>query len=88
MEQLTIRGFSKELQEALQSTAKKRGISLNKAALFLMRRGAGLRSPEESHLVVGNSLDAYFGTMSKEDADAVERAADALDSVPDEAFWK
>lgn len=88
MIQLTIRGFSPELEKAIRATAKNRGLSMNKAALYLMRRGAGLRSPDEESLVIGDALDAYFGSMSQEDADNVQIAVEALDEVTDGDIWK
>jgi hypothetical protein len=87
MNQLTIRGFSPELEKALRRTTKRRGISLNKAALLLLRQGAGLRAPEEDPLVIGDSLDVYFGSMSGEDAEAVTQAVKTLDRTRDEEFW-
>lgn len=42
MKQLTIRGFDDELSERIRREAEEEGISLSKAALRLLRRGAGL----------------------------------------------
>ena len=88
MNQLTIRGYSEELEKALRTTAKNRGISLNKAALYLMRQGAGLRSSEDVPNVIGDALDAYFGSLDREEADIIEITTRDLDRVHDEEFWK
>ena len=88
MNQLTIRGFTEELEKALRTTAKNRGISLNKAALYLIRRGAGLRTSEEFPNVIGDALDAYFGSLDREEADIIQRTTRDLDRVHDEEFWK
>ena len=42
MKQLTIRGFDEDLDRAIRQLARRDGISLNRAALKLLRRGAGL----------------------------------------------
>ncbi len=42
VKQLTLRGFDEELKGRLEELARVHSISLNRAALLLMRRGAGL----------------------------------------------
>ena len=42
MHQLTVHGFDDELSAAVRRLAKREGISLNQAALKLLRKGAGL----------------------------------------------
>jgi hypothetical protein len=66
MEQLTVRGFQKDLKEALVTLAETEGLSLNRAALELMRRGAGL-SGEVKPRTINHDLDEFFGTMSHEE---------------------
>ena len=87
MQQLTIRGFDKELQRKIQELARRRNLSLNKAALELMRQGAGLGENLASANVVGASLDDFIGTWSE------SREGELLDSVSvfeeiDESFWE
>ncbi len=38
MNQLTVRGFDKDLQRCLREFARRQGVSLNRAAVTLMRR--------------------------------------------------
>ena len=57
MKQLTIRGFDKRLEREIRELAAREGVSLNKAVLRLLRRGAGLKEPESALDVVGASLD-------------------------------
>ena len=45
--QLTVRGFDDELSAAMQGLARREGISLNQAALRLLRKGAGLTDSEK-----------------------------------------
>ena len=87
MKQLTIRGFERELALRLRATARRQDISLNKAALYLMRKGAGLRTPDEGPMVVGDSLDAYIGRWTEEEENELGTSIVELDRV-DEGFWR
>jgi hypothetical protein len=57
MEQLTLRSFDKHLEQQLRQIALREHISLNKAALKLIRRGAGLDTEVPETNVIGNRLD-------------------------------
>ena len=87
MKQLTIRGFDKQLQRKIEELARSRSVSLNKAALELMRKGAGLLEGRARHDVVGDRLDDFIGSWSE------PREREFLDAVSDlervdEAFWR
>lgn len=60
--QLTARGFDDEVDRAIRRLAERESISLNKAAIRLLRRGAGLEPG-----TIGASLDHLAGTWSEED---------------------
>jgi hypothetical protein len=86
MQQLSLRGFDKELERRLREVARREHLSLNKAALLLMRRGAGLLEAPESAGTVGSTLDAFVGKWS------VEQERELLDSIAacetlDESLW-
>ena len=87
MHQLTVRGFDLELEHRLQETARRRGVSLNKAALWLMRRGAGLDEPRTDDAVIGNALDEFSGTMTVEEARLVLEAVEDFERI-DEEIWR
>jgi hypothetical protein len=72
MTQLTLRGFGRELEQALRRLAKEDGISLNQAALILLRKGAGLSGGVPR--LLGSVVDEFSGTLSDEDATAVEKS--------------
>ena len=74
MRQLTIRGIDSDLSVALGSVADRDGISLSKAALKLLRKGAGL--PDAPAAGQTSSLNRFVGTMSVEDAEAVDAAVE------------
>ena len=87
MKQLTIRGFDDELERRLREIAGEEGISLNKAALKLLRRGAGLQTEGAAPDVVGRSLDMFIGTWSAEQEEELLEAVQVFDQI-DESFWK
>ncbi len=84
--QLTIRGFDGELELRLRRLAREREISLNKAALVLIRRGAGLEAPSAGPDVVGGSLDHLMGVWSEDEAAEFREATRDFDRI-DESLW-
>ena len=87
MHQLTIRGFDDELARKVRQLAAREGISLNRAVMRLLRRGAGLGDSPDRVDIVGASLDHLIGTWSQEEAEQMNRALADLSSV-DEAMWE
>ena len=85
MNQLTIRGFDAELATYIQDLARREGISLNRAVMRLIRRGANLDLDDAD--VVGSSLDHLMGTWSAEEADRIDQALVDFSRI-DEAMWK
>jgi hypothetical protein len=86
MKQLTIRGFDERLERRLRELAKEQQISLNRAALSLMRRGAGLADRRESTDTVGSTLDKFIGVWSDEDEGEFLRALEPLEQI-DPELW-
>ena len=87
MKQLTVRGFDDELSSAIQGLAQREGISLNKAALRLLRKGAGLADGSEGRGKIGSSLDHFFGSWTQEQADELNEALKDFEEI-DEEMWK
>ena len=87
MNQLTVRGFGDELGESIRRMAQREGISLNQAALKLLRKGAGLSDGQRSENAIGDSLDDLFGTWTAEEADEFNAALEVFETV-DESAWK
>ena len=79
MTQLTVRGFDPELERELRKVAKREHLSLNQAALRLMRKGAGLGKGLSAP--IGDALDAFVGCVSADDSDAVDAAVRAADAA-------
>ena len=87
MKQLTIRGFEDDLVIRIRELAKREGISLNRAVLRLIRKGAGLSSPGVAPDTIGSALDAHFGTWSDAEADEFEATLRDFDQI-DESLWR
>ena len=86
MQQLTIRGFGKKLEEKIRNLAKEKDISLNKAAVRLLRRGAGVDDTSASEEVIGSSLDHLAGTWSAEEAELMKRVEEDFERI-DPELW-
>ncbi len=83
--QLTLRGLDRRLQTEIRDLAQRERISLNKAALRLLRQGAGLGPPERIDRV-GNSLDHLIGTWSSKQADELLASIQACEQI-DAELW-
>ena len=86
MEQLTVRGLGDDLIGVIRRLANRDGTSLNRAAVKLLRRGAGLEAGPRAD-TVGSSLDHLIGTWSDVEADEMERALKHFETI-DEAMWE
>ena len=86
MNQLTIRGIDDALESRIQQLAHQEGISLNRAVMKLLRRGAGLAERGGSANTIGTALDHLIGTWTAEEASETEQALEDLSQV-DEAMW-
>ena len=82
-----IRGFDDELSRRIESLAQREGISLNRAVLRLLRKGAGLGEGASRANVVGSSLDHLIGTWDDQQAKEIERAVADFETI-DESMWQ
>ena len=87
MKQLTVRGFDEELSAGIRRLAKREGISLNQAALRLLRKGAGMSEDTGNANAVSSSLDHLIGTWTQTEVDEMNAALEQFETV-DEALWK
>jgi hypothetical protein len=87
MTHLSLRGFDKELERRLRELARRENVSLNEAALLLLRRGAGLNEADQSSASVGDALDRFIGSWSAADERRLLKSIAACETV-DEALWK
>ena len=79
MKQLTLRGFDHDVERTLQKVAEQHGISLNKAALLLLREGAGLSKGAADK--VGNSLDHLAGSWPEDEAEAFLESLEVFETI-------
>lgn len=86
MKQLSLRGFDTELQHRLQKLAQQRGLSLNKAVLLLLRKGAGLEEDQKGGRVVGDSLDHLIGRWSEKEEKEFLARVEAFERI-DAGLW-
>ena len=86
MEQLTVRGFGHDLSAAIRRLAAKEQVSLNQAALRLLRRGAGLSDGAGQSDTVGSSLDHLIGSWSQAEVEELDAAFKAFETI-DKAAW-
>ena len=87
MKQLTVRGFAEDIERAIRQLARRDGISLNRAALNLLQRGAGLPDGQGDGRNIGDALDDLFGSWTQQEAAQFDRALEHFESV-DESDWK
>ena len=85
MRQLTIRGIDSDLSVAVESVARRDGISTSEAALKMLRKGAGL--PDVPLTGASASLARFAGSMTAEDADAVDVAVEEAFETIDASKW-
>lgn len=86
MNQLTLRGLDSELEQYVRHMAATEHMSLNKAALRLMRRGAGLEQDGSKTNGIGRRLDDFIGSWSDEQAAEFDAAVTAFETVDPEQW--
>ncbi len=87
MDQLTVRGFDKALARRIKEVAKTRRISLNQAAVALLRQGAGLDPVSKQPERVGDSLNKLIGVWTNEEAAALLESIRPMETI-DSELWK
>ena len=85
--QVTLRGIDPEIAQTIERIAREEGISLNKAALGLLAKGADLPRKAGDRGCIGHDLDHLFGTWSEAQARAFLQAVRSCEQV-DEGFWQ
>lgn len=80
MPQYTIRNVPEAIDRELRERAKRKGITLNDAAVEAMRRGLGVAETD----VVYGDLDDLIGTWKRDDE--FDRAIEEQDKVDTDAW--
>ena len=79
--QLSLRGFDRELARRIRELARRERVSLNKAALILMRRGAGLGGDATPDTAIGTALDEFIGTWLAADEERFLKSVEPFETV-------
>jgi len=87
MNQLTVRGFDRALDRRIRELAKSHGVSLNQAAVMLLKQGAGLATQLGHPKPVGNALKKFVGRWSKHEESDFLAVVASLEEV-DASLWK
>lgn len=82
MRHLTVRNIPPELGEALEKEQRRRGLSLNRTVIDLLRQGVG-QGPAGRRL---NGLGDLAGTWTADQYDRFEAAVASAEQV-DEELW-
>lgn len=84
IEQVTLRGVDKLLAEKIVELAKKESISINKAAIRLLKKGAGI--VEKKERLIGNSLDYLIGTWTENEERQFFDSIQSLEKIDPEVW--
>jgi hypothetical protein len=85
--QITVRGLDAETESRLRGLANRRSMSMNKAAVMLIRKGAGLKSEDEGPETVGASLDSFVGSWTPEQEREFLRSIRDMEQI-DKELWQ
>ena len=86
MKQLTIRGVDSKLHDHLKAEADRRGLSINRYVLSVLRDALGIDNRDQRTPVQYHDLDHLAGTWTQADAAAFEHQLAAQRSI-DEELW-
>jgi len=84
-DQLTLRGLGPRVQREVRALAKRERISLNRAALRLLEKGAGVGKAEDSDRI-GAALDSLIGTWTKKEADEMLDSIQSCEQIDPEVW--
>jgi hypothetical protein len=82
VKQITIRGVKEDLARALDEERRRRGTSLNKAILDLLRQGLGIGTQ-----TYDNGLARFSGTWTRQDVTDFEKSTEMFEQT-DQELWQ
>ena len=85
MKAITVRNLPPDVAKAVKEKARKERLSFNKAVIKLLEEATG--AAQETRKVVYHDLDRFFGTWTKEEADAFDQALKEQRQI-DPEMWK
>ena len=84
MKAITLRNLPPDLARRLERKAGEEGLSLNRAVIAALEEAFG--SPGKKRRAVYHDLDFLVGSLSKEDADVLERSLRAQRRIDPEVW--
>jgi len=84
---LAVRGIDARTARRLKEVARKRGVSVNKLVVGVLREAVGSGPGPAAGRPVHHDLDDLLGTWSRAEHRAFSRAIQAFERVDDE-LWK
>jgi DNA-binding ferritin-like protein (Dps family) len=85
MSAITLRNLPPRVAKAIREKARKERLSMNKTVIKLLEEATG--ATPEAKRVVHHDLDRFFGTWTKEEADAFDEALREQRQIEPE-MWK
>ncbi len=85
MSAITVRNLPPKVARAIREKARKERLSLNKAVVKLLEQATG--EGHDRKKAVHHDLDRFFGTWTREQADAFDEALREQRQV-DPEMWK
>ena len=82
---ITLRNLPPQVARAIREKARKERLSMNKAVIRLLEEATG--ATREARKVVHHDLDGFFGTWTREEADAFDQALREQRQIEPE-MWK
>lgn len=84
--QITVRGLEPQLLAEVRRLSRSKGVSMNKAALSILKQGAGIAEPLETKCI-GKAVNRFVGSWTKTEARQFSKSIRSLEQV-DEELWK
>lgn len=85
MNAVTVRNLPPGVAKAVKEKARKEKLSLNKAIVRLLEEATGVEKGKKK--ILHHDLDRFFGTWTKEEADAFDEAMREHRQI-DPEMWK
>jgi hypothetical protein len=87
MKQLTVRGVNDELHKALMREADRRGTSMNRVVLALLKEAMGLDNGSGRYHPLFDDLDHLAGTWSQKEVEIFEESLSQQRAI-DPSMWQ
>ncbi len=83
MRQMTVRAIPDELQDEIETRARRAGESMNKTVIRLLKQAVGLDRPERKK----RDLSAIAGTWSAQESDEFNEHTHIFQQI-DQELWR